>query len=122
MRFCISFYFPIKHKIGITRNLKIHIKKFIFHFTFSHVSSTHLEPQDYWNRNSNVFNEYVVYDDKQVAVRYILKLSSADQGRSVVEDKEQSDEGSICSENSDEVEEETDEENGHTDEESGQTY
>ena len=47
--------------------------------TFSRVVENKFEEKDCWNRYSNMFNEYIVYDEKQVAVRYVVKLSPADQ-------------------------------------------
>ena len=50
-----------------------------YFFIFSRVVANNFEQKDYWNRNSKTFNEYVVYDERQVAVRYVVKLALADQ-------------------------------------------
>ena len=84
---------------------------------FSRVSSNNKEKQDYWNRYSNVYNEYVVYDDKQVSVRYVLKLGSSDKVDTALENRESNEgNGSSDSDSNEEDEEMDDEEVDPSDE------
>ena len=70
--------------------------------------SVYEKPQNFWKNSSNVFNEYVVYDENQVAVRYVLKLTSSNQDKNdLVDQNSEQDNNSVNDEVS---EEDTDEE------------
>ena len=70
---------------------------------FRRVVQTNYEQKNYWNRNSNTFNEYIVYDERQVAVRYVLKLATGHQvTKSSEELDDEADNESNSSDHSDE--------------------
>ena len=66
-----------------------------------------------------MFNEYIVYDEKQVAVRYVVKLSPADQISKTEEgsESENDDESNISNNESDDGEDMEDENDPSDDDE-----
>ena len=92
--------------------MKLRYKHF---FIFSRVVTNNYEQKDYWNRNSKTFNEYVVYDERQVAVRYVVKLALGDQ-ISISSDTSEEDNQSNSSNDNNSEDEDMDDDNEPSDE------
>ena len=74
---------------------------------YSRVSASNPEPQNAWGFQSSyysdAFNEYVIYNDKQVAVRYVLKLTTSSNDKDPSKEQESEENSETDEDDEDEV-------------------